>query len=79
MKSPIAAYRETNELTQIQLAEILGVSQSFLANVERGSRPITPKRAIQWEAKLGIHRAVLCPDIFGPAPTDAQAAAGQAA
>lgn len=64
MKSPIAVYRENNDLTQHQLAVKLGVSQSFLANVERGTRPITPKRAIEWEAKLGIDRAKLCPEIF---------------
>jgi transcriptional regulator with XRE-family HTH domain len=74
MKSPIAAYREAHELTQIQLAEILGVSQSFIANIERGDRAVTPKRAIEWEAKLGIDRAKLCPEIFGRATAGARAA-----
>lgn len=67
-KSPIQAYREANGLTQQELADILDVSQTLVANVENGARPITPERAIDWESRIGIHRAILRPDIFGGAP-----------
>lgn len=62
---PLRAYRKEKGLTQGQLGEILGVSDATITHIERGRRPITPQNAIAWEAKIGVSRAVLCPEIFG--------------
>jgi DNA-binding XRE family transcriptional regulator len=36
----IKRYRHWNELTQEQLAELIGVSTSFVGHIERGTRKI---------------------------------------
>lgn len=36
----LKAFRKANKLSQIQLAEFLGVGQSFISQVELGSRPL---------------------------------------
>lgn len=68
---PIKAYRERHGLTQGALAEILGVSDATITHIENGRRRITPQNALAWEAKIGIPRAALCPEIFGPIRTEA--------
>jgi transcriptional regulator with XRE-family HTH domain len=37
----IKRYRHWNELTQAQLAELIGVSTSFVGHIERGSRKMS--------------------------------------
>lgn len=34
----IKDYREKNQLTQFELAEIIGISQNFLGDIERGKK-----------------------------------------
>ena len=36
----LKAFRTFNKITQFQLAEYLGVTQAFISQVEKGSRPI---------------------------------------
>lgn len=37
----VKRYRHWNELTQAQLAELIGVSTSFVGHIERGSRKLS--------------------------------------
>jgi transcriptional regulator with XRE-family HTH domain len=37
----VKRYRHWNELTQEQLAELIGVSTSFVGHIERGSRKMS--------------------------------------
>jgi transcriptional regulator with XRE-family HTH domain len=65
-------YRKDHGLTQAQLGEILGVSDATITHIETGKRPVTPQNAIAWEEKIGISRAVLCPEIFKDASAEPQ-------
>ena len=62
---PLRIYRTSHKLTQGQLGSLLGVSDATITHIENGRRPVTPENAIKWEAKTGISRADLCPEIFG--------------
>ncbi len=73
MIHPLKAYREQNALTQDALAEILGISRAMVTHIENGRRPVTPRKAIDWERQTGIPRTVLCPEIFGAPSTQAAA------
>lgn len=64
---PLKTFRVERQMTQGQLAAILGVSDATITHIENGRRPVTPKNAIEWEAKIGVGRDLLCPEIFGPA------------
>lgn len=37
----VKRYRHWNELTQAQLAELIGVSTSFIGHIERGTRTMS--------------------------------------
>lgn len=62
---PLASYLVEKEMTQEQLAVVLGVSYATVNHILNGRRRITPEKAIEWEKKIGIPRASLCPEIFG--------------
>lgn len=66
-KSPIARYREEHDLTLKEFGALFGVDQSTALRWERGNN-LTPKRAIEIEAKTGISRHALLPEIFGQPP-----------
>lgn len=68
---PLRAYRDSNNLSQEELANRLGVSRQMVGLIEAGARAITAKRAKDWEVKTGIPREVMCPEIFGTADTAA--------
>lgn len=59
-------FRADKNLTQQQLAEMLGVSQSLIAHLEAGIRTITPKRAVEWERRTNgeLSRTALRPDLW---------------
>lgn len=67
MPNPLRSYREKRGLSQQALAELLGVSRGLVSLIETGERQITPKNAKDWEPKLGISRAKLCPEVFSAA------------
>jgi transcriptional regulator with XRE-family HTH domain len=62
---PLRQYRTDHELSQKQLADLLGVSDATITHIETGKRRVTPENAIEWESKTGVSREVLCPEIFG--------------
>lgn len=63
-KSILEEYREKNGLSQKALADLLCVSQSLVCQIEAGNKPITARRAKEWEPVLGIPRQQLCPEFF---------------
>lgn len=50
-----------------RLAEAIGVTPQFVWQMERGKRPVPPALCARIEAKTGIRREELRPDIFAPA------------
>ena len=46
--SVLKRFRLANQLTQAQLAQRLTVSESLIAQIERGRRQITAERAVRW-------------------------------
>lgn len=62
---PLNQYRDKHKLTQAQLAELLGVSRATITHIETGKRRVTPEKAIEFEAKIGVKKKALCPEIFG--------------
>jgi transcriptional regulator with XRE-family HTH domain len=60
---PLRDYRLKNGLTQTQVAEQVGASQGFVAQVELGQKSLRPKTAMRWGAALGLDPASL---VFPP-------------
>lgn len=46
---PLKAFRQKHSLTQLQTASLLGISQSFLSDIERGKRSVSVNIAKQIE------------------------------
>lgn len=67
LNSPLREYREKHDLSQDELAEMLGVSRQMIGLIESGRRKVKPEKAGPWEKKTGIPRAKLRPDVFGKA------------
>jgi DNA-binding XRE family transcriptional regulator len=51
--SPIAAWRKYRGMTQVQLAEQLGIDRGYLAQLERGGRAGTPETIAKIARALG--------------------------
>ena len=51
--SVLKRFRLANQLTQAQLARRLTVSESLIAQIERGRRQITAVRAVRWHRATG--------------------------
>jgi transcriptional regulator with XRE-family HTH domain len=49
----IAAIREGEEMSQVELSKKLEVSRAHLCDVEKGRRNVGPARAAQWAKILG--------------------------
>lgn len=62
---PLKTYRKNRQMTQGELASVLGISDAMVTHIENGRRPITPAKAVAWAPILGISREALCPEIFG--------------
>lgn len=39
----LKAFRKANNISQVELAEYLGIGQSFISQIEKGTRPIPPE------------------------------------
>ena len=59
-----------------QIAEAAGVKTSAVRHWTNGIRTIPAERVIAVEKATGVSRHHLRPDIFGPPPAEAEAAAG---
>lgn len=47
--------RRCDEVSQVAMAERLGVSRAHLCDIEKGRRFVSPARAAQWAKLLGHH------------------------
>ena len=62
--SPLRAYREKKNLSQEELAALLGVSRQMVGMLETGERQFTAEMAVNIEAKTGMNRVLFRPDLF---------------
>jgi len=62
-KNPYLAYRERQQLSQADLARLLGFSRSYVRRLETGERQIGPDRLTDVSAKLGVSAKILRPDL----------------
>lgn len=62
----LETYMRDNGITQIAMAEKLGVHQSLISQWIKGARPIAPKKAKAIEEATGglVKRHELRPDIY---------------
>ena len=51
--SLLLAIRESEEMTQVEFAKLLGVSKQYLCDLEHGRRFASPKAAAEYAMKLG--------------------------
>lgn len=67
--NPLKKYRNTHDLTQKELADIVGVTQGCINHIECERRVASAKLCIliEKETKKEIKRASLRPDLFGDA------------
>lgn len=64
MTNPLLTYRTKNGLSQLELAEKLGISRQLVSLIESGKRRITPDNAVDWAPRLGLGRNSLLPASF---------------
>ncbi len=50
----VRSIRLANDLTQVQLAKILGTSQTALSELERGNRGLTVQQVVKLAKALGV-------------------------
>ncbi len=70
----IAIYRKNFPMTQSTLSEKLGVSESYISQIERGSAKVSLPRLAQISDILGVDIALLITDkaIVSPYPVNAE-------
>jgi DNA-binding XRE family transcriptional regulator len=49
----LRSIREGEALTQVALADTLGISKQHLSHIENGRKVVSPERAARWAARLG--------------------------
>lgn len=54
----VKAIRETDEMTQEELASRLDIGKSFVSDVENGRRVPSIEKAAEWAVALSQHRVV---------------------
>ena len=62
---PLVRFRETEGISQTDLARRVGVGRATINRIETGVRQASPKLALRIEAATGVPRAEIRPDIFG--------------
>ena len=53
----IEAIRLGEEMTQVEFAELLGVSRSYLCDIEKGRKVVSPEKAREYAKKLGYSQS----------------------
>ena len=59
-------YRELNDITQIELAEMVGVSKGMIGHIETGIRKVPHDGAWKWAKITGLKLEKLIPEVMGP-------------
>ena len=49
----LISIREGEEISQVEFAELLGISRSHLCDIEKGRKGLSPARAVLFAQKLG--------------------------
>lgn len=60
---PLRAFRERNQLSQAQLADLLGVERPSVTRWENGTRKVDPDKLTRILEKTGIPPRELRPDL----------------
>ena len=60
----LKTFRLKNNLTQVEMGELLGMSQGAICNVESGRRNIGAKALSKISLLTGIAKSQLRPDLF---------------
>jgi transcriptional regulator with XRE-family HTH domain len=61
----VRALREARGLRVGELADALGVSHSYISQIESGNKPLPPRRVRDFAAALGVRPAALVrPDLY---------------
>lgn len=71
--SPLKRWRYNRKLNQSEAAALCGVGVPTWSRWESGHKSITSRRVLLVESVTGISRHDLRPDVFGPAPSLAEA------
>ena len=66
-KHPLIDWRQANGLSQEQAGETLGTTRWTINSIERGRRKPSIELTKAIEARTGIPRGELRPDVFGEA------------
>src|SRR5215469_560571 len=67
VKTTLREARNDRDWTETEAARRLGLSQSYLAMLERGQRKVTPRLARRFKAVYGLRPTVLAmPEVFKP-------------
>jgi len=61
---PLEQYIKRHGITRRELAVRLGFDEDTTKSLVNGYRPVTAKRAVAIEEKIGIPRETLRPDLF---------------
>lgn len=64
MREPLVEKRKEKKLTQLEVAEKLGVSEVFVRKIEKGDRNPSVETMLKFEALYRTSMRKLFPDIF---------------
>jgi len=54
----ISTFRMCDEMSQAEFAQMLGVSESYVSDVENGDKMVSPQTAAAWAATIGYPATV---------------------
>lgn len=68
----MVAARKAADLTQIQMAECLGVGQSYVSKIERGESYVDIMTFVDWYAACGLKPGVNLDQFLKSIPSDSR-------
>lgn len=60
----ISTFRMCDEMSQAEFAQVLGVSDSYLSDIENGEKIVSPETAAAWAASIGYPAPVFVARAF---------------
>jgi len=73
-ETPLKRWRTSNKMTPQQAAQHIGVTLPMWSRWETANRDVPAVRVLDIEAKTGVSRHELRPDVFGASPSQGEAA-----